>query len=331
MTRRAFTVLILLLYAALYGADVAPLPKNGEGKKRLAYLVSDLEIPFWRIMARGIEHKAASLGYGIRVYSAGNDARKELEALVRVLREGVAGIIVSPTNSSACVTLLKLAEEAGIPVVISDIGTEGGRYVSFISSDNRGGAYAIGRLLAKEMTDRGMADGGVGIIAIPQKRLNGRLRTGGFMQALNEAGVKGAGIKQQITFSYDETFRFATELIRENRNLKAIWLQGSDKYRAALAAIEKEGKEGEILLLTFDAEPEFLELIPDGVLAGAAMQQPFLMGEKAVEMMDGYLRGGKAASRVELPVLAVSAENLEELRPRILRNVFGILPERSGP
>ena len=94
---------------------------------KLVYLVSDRRIPFWDIMWRGCEAKARELGYEITVYSAENNARAELQFTARAIKEKVAGIIVSPTNSSACVTILKLAEKAGIPVVISDIGEPGER------------------------------------------------------------------------------------------------------------------------------------------------------------------------------------------------------------
>lgn len=304
-----------MLSIAAYGKDAPP--------KKLAYLVSDSSIPFWQIMARGVKHRADTLGYDITVYNAGNNAKDELKAAIKVIKEKVSGIIVSPTNSSACVTILKLANDAGIPVVISDIGTDSGEYVAYISSDNRDGAYQLGKLLAKKMTDLGWQNGRVGIIAIPQKRLNGQLRTAGFMKALNEAEIRGADIRQQVTFSYLETYKYSRDLIKKYPDLRALWLQGSDKYKGALDAIADAGKTGEILLITFDAEPLFLDLIPKGVLVGAGMQQPFLMGEKAVEAMDRHLHGKEVEQNQQLPVLAISKENIEKKLPIIKRNVLG--------
>lgn len=295
-------------------------------EKQLVYLVSDLRIPFWDIMWRGVRSKAESLGYSITVQSAENDARRELQDAVASIRRHVDGIIVSPTNSSACGTILKFANRAGVPVVISDIGTDSGEYVSYISSDNRDGAYRIGKVLAQRMQELGWQQGRVGIIAIPQRRTNGQDRTAGFMQAMSEAGIKGGGLKQQVDFFYRETYDFAKALISAHPDLRAIWLQGSDRYQAALDAIADAGKRGEILLLTFDAEPEFLQLIPEGVLVGAGMQQPFLMGERAVEAMDAHLKGEAVAKEQKLAVLPVSAGNIKEMMPLIRRNVLGMEP-----
>ena len=310
--------------AALFAGPLFAAEDDDGSGKRLAYLVSDLRIPFWGIMGRGIESAARELGYRIDIHSAENSAKREMEFVGRAIRDQVDGIIVSPTNSSACVTILKLAARAGIPVVISDIGTDGGDYVSYVSSDNLDGAYDIGKVLAKRMIELNWRDGTVGIISIPQRRENGKARTKGFMQAMEEAGIKGAGLYQQVDFSYQETYDFSRRLIADNSDLRAIWLQGSDRYQGALDAITEAGKRDDILLITFDAEPEFLDLIPQGVLVGAAMQQPYLMGREAVVAMDRHLNGLAVERELRLPILAISADNIAEKLPIIKRNVLGI-------
>lgn len=316
---------ILLVTIILVFSSPSSVTASEKNNRQLVYLVSDLRIPFWDIMARGIKHSASTLGYSLKVYSAENSAKREFEFLAKAIKNKVNGIIVSPTTSSACSTILKLAKQAGIPVVISDIGTDSGDYVSYISSNNKKGAYEIGKVLASKMQKLNWAKGRVGIVAIPQKRINGRMRTAGFMQAMDEAGIKGAGLEQQVNFSEEETYSLSKNIIDNTPDLRAIWLQGSDRYNGALRAIADAGKKGEILLLTFDAEPEFVDLIPKGILVGSAMQQPFLMGEKSVQVMDQYLKGHKVTKNIKLPILAISTDNIKKRLPVIKRNVLGIL------
>lgn len=292
--------------------------------KQLVYITSDSSIPFWQIMGKGVTQKSKELGYNIELFNSHNLEKNELKHLVNAIQKNVDGIIISPVNSSSCVTVLKLAQQANIPVVILDIGTDSGTYLSYISADNKKGAYDIGKMLAKKMKHLGKQNGKVGIISIPQKRLNGQLRTAGFMQALDEEGIKTANIKQQVDFSLNETHRLAQELIQSNPDLQAIWLQGSDKYLGALKAIKEAKKEGEILLITFDAEPIFLELIPQGVLVGAAMQQPFLMGQKAIKVFYNHFNNLSIQKSIQLPILAISQENIKEKLPEIKRNVLGL-------
>lgn len=312
-------ILAMLLVSPLSSIDSLATPE-----KRLAYVVSDIRIPFWDIMKRGIEYRTLALGYKVDVYSADNDAKREIEFIAKAIKDKVDGIVISPTNSSAAVTILRLAKSAKIPVVISDIGTDGGEYVSYIASDNFEGSYQLGKVLVKALQSRQWDKGSVGIVGIPQKRANGKARTAGFMKALDEAGIKGGNLRQQVDFSYKETYDFARELITDNPDLRALWLQGSDRYQGALDAIADAGKKGQILLVCFDAEPEFLDLIPKGVLVGAGMQQPFLMGEEAVNAMDAHFKGLHVVQKKLLPVLPVSTENIKELMPVIRRNVLGV-------
>ncbi|QOP41155.1 substrate-binding domain-containing protein [Sulfurimonas marina] len=303
---------------------VSALNANEPQTKKIAYLVSDLKIPFWDIMRKGIVSEAKTLHYDLQVYNADNSLEKELKNTVKAIRNKVDGIIVSPINSSSCVTILKLAQRANIPVVISDIGTDKGEYVSYVSSNNYQGAYAIAKVLAKHMKMLGWEKGTVGIVAIPQKRSNGKARTAGFLQGLHENNIKSSSLKQQVDFSYKETYDYTMEMIESDPNLRAVWLQGSDKYQGALDAIKDARKSGEILLVTFDAEPIFLELIPQGIVTGSAMQQPFLMGEKATALLDRHLKGKVVKKSIELPVLAISKENIDEKLPLIKRNVLGL-------
>jgi ribose transport system substrate-binding protein len=292
--------------------------------KKIVYIASDLTIPYWQILSKGIQSRAKEFDYQVDILNSSNTAKIELEAVINAINNKVDGIIISPINSSSCTTILKLAKNANIPVVIADIGTDAGEYLTYISSNNQQGAYEIGQILSSKMKELGFEEGKVGIIAIPQKRLNGQARTQGFMQALNEANIKGANIKQQVTFSLEETYLLSKELIDNTPDLKAIWLQGSDKYEGALRAIKEAKKQNSILLITFDAEPIFLDLIPQGILVGAGMQQPYLMGAESINALNQHFNGKKVIKDIQLPVLAVSQKNIHTLLPLIKKNVLGL-------
>lgn len=53
-------------------------------------------------------------------------------------------------------------------------------------------------------------------------------------------------------------------------------------------------------------------MITDGDLVAFAIQQPYLMGEKALIALDNYLNGKKVAKIEHLKVLTVSAKNIQK-------------------
>ncbi|WP_407332406.1 substrate-binding domain-containing protein [Enterovibrio sp. 27052020O] len=315
--RQCFTVIILMALSSQHAVA------DNEPPKKIAYIVSDSRIHFWDILLRGIDSSAQPLNYQVIVYSADNSRQKELQNTIAAIRDKVSGIILSPVNSSSAVTVLKLANQANIPVVIADVGSDSNDFISYISSDNFRGAFNLGQMLINTMKKKGWRSGTVGIIAIPQKRENGRARTRGFLEAITTAGYKSANIHQLRDFSYKETYDFAASLIKANPNMRAIWLQTSQQYQAAIDAIAEAQKQNEILLICFDAEPEFTKMIASGRLVGAGMQQPFLMGEQALETLDKHLNGESVEKTISLPVLSVSQSNLSLLLPDIQRNVLG--------
>ena len=308
-------ILFLLLLSSLFANQ----------HKKLAYIVSDTTIPFWQIMSKGIKEKAVEFGYEIDIYNSNNLTKNELENMALALDKKIDGLIISPINSSTAATLLEIAKMNKIPTIVADIGSDSQDYLSFISSDNKKGAYELGKILSKYMKSLSWnKEGTVGIIAIPQKRLNGKDRTIGFIQALEEDNIKVSGMYQQVDFSYEETYNYSKKLIDENKNLRAIWLQGSDKYKGALDAIKKANKQNEIALICFDAETEFLEMIQNGNLVGSAMQQPYMMGQEAVVSLNNFLNNKYVEKEQKMGILAISKDNIDDKLKIIKLNVLGI-------
>ena len=314
---KIFKIMVLLLFF------ISNLYSNQQ--KKLAYIVSDINIPFWQIISKGIKDKSNELGYEIHIYSSNNLKKNELENLASAISLKIDGLIISPINSSTASTLLEIAKMNKIPTIVADIGSDSQDYLSFISSDNKKGAYELGKILSKYMKSLSWnKEGTVGIIAIPQKRLNGKDRTIGFIQALEEDNIKVSGMYQQVDFSYEETYNYSKKLIEENKNLRAIWLQGSDKYKGALDAIKKANKQNEIALICFDAEPEFLEMIQNGDLVASAMQQPYIIGQEAVVTLNNYFNNKEVKKEQKMEILSISKENIDDKLKIIKLNVLGI-------
>ncbi len=292
--------------------------------KKIAYLVADLNIPFWQIMKEGIRRNSTKLSYDLEILDAQNNQKKELENTVKAIKDQVDGIILSAINSYTAETILKLANKANIPVVLSDVGTNSKNYVSYICSDNRLGAYKLGKYLTNELLKKGYKNGKVGIIALPQKKHIIQKRTAGFILALEESPFKSADLKQVKTRTEEETYILVKDMIEKYPDLHAIWLQSSKTYKSAIKAINDFNKQKEISLITFDLEPEFLELIPQNIILAAAIQEPFNMGKLAIEQMNNYIKGKEVKKEIKLPVNIITVNNIKKETAFIKHNVLGI-------
>jgi ABC-type sugar transport system substrate-binding protein len=289
----------------------------------IVYLTPGLDLPFWRYLSKGVENVATANGYGFQALDSHNSAQTQLQNAQDAIARGVAGIVISPTDSSTAPSVLQLAKDANIPVVIADIGTNSGDYVSFIISDNYEGAHGVGEALAAALKEKGWEDGSVGLVTISQARKNGQARTAGFRAAMEEAGITNeAGLQQMQSYTADETFKFVQDMLTANPDMRGLWIQTDQPAIGALRAIKAARRDGEILVAAFDGIPEFVDLLKSGEIVATGMQQPYLMGQKSAEAMVAFLKGETPDKEILVPILAVTSKNIEELLPTIKETVF---------
>ncbi|GIT89402.1 D-ribose ABC transporter substrate-binding protein [Roseobacter sp. OBYS 0001] len=321
MNRRTLgtTLSAALTAAVLAVGSPAQAQENGE----LVYMTPGLDLAFWRYVSEGVKSVAEENGYGFAALDSTNDPQTQLQNAQDAIARGVAGIILSPTDSSTAPAVLQLAQTAGIPVVIADIGTDSGEFVSVIGSNNYEGANGVGQALAAAMVDAGKTDATVGIVGISQARLNGQARTKGFVDAMAAGGVKGdAGLQQMQAYTAEETFKFTQDMITANPGMGGMFVQTDGPTLGALRAIKAARMDGDVLVAAFDGIPEFVPLLQSGELVVSGMQQPYLMGVRSAEAMLDHLGGGTPEKEITVPILIVTSDNIEEMLPTIKETVF---------
>ena len=307
--------------AALAAPFVSRIARGAE--KQVVYITPGLDLPFWRYLSRGIEASAIKAGFTFAALDSHNNAQTQLSNAQDAISRGVAGICISPTDSSTAPSVLALAARASIPVVVADIGTNSGDYVSFVISDNFQGAHSVGEALASALKAKSWTDGSVGIIAISQARKNGQARTAGFRKAMAEGGIaKEAGLQQMATYSTDETFKFTQDMLTANPDMRGLWVQTDQPTLGALRALKAARRTDEVLVAAFDGTPELVDLIKQGQVAGSGMQQPYLMGQKSAEALIDHLNGKAPEKQINVPILLVTAQNIGQMLPTIKQTVF---------
>jgi ribose transport system substrate-binding protein len=308
--------------AAALAATLLLGPQTSARAKDIVYLTPGLDLPFWRYVSAGVESVAKKEGYGFQTLDSRNNAQTQLRNAQDAISRGAAGIVISQTDSSTAPSVLTLAQRAKIPVVIADIGTNSGEYVSFIISDNREGAYGVGKALAAAMKEKSMQNGTYGMVTISLTRNNGKLRTEGFRAAMKEAGIKEAALEQMQNYTADETFKFTQDMVTANPNMKGLFVETDQPAMGAVRALKAARKEGQVLVAAFDGIPEFVDLIKSGQIVASGMQQPYLMGVRSGEALMKHLKGESVEKQTVVPILVVTKENIDELLPTIRQTVF---------
>lgn len=274
-----------------------------------AYLTPSLDVPFWNYMRHGIEDQISTTmpGAEITVYDSKDDANTQLANAQDAITKQVDGIIISPTDSASCVSVLSAAEEAGIPVVICDIGTDSGEYLSFISTDNEAGAKELGEYVASKLEEGDE----VAQITLPQARKNGVLRKQGFEEGIADYLVE-VDYRQMEKVNRDEGVSYTQDLITTYPDLKCIFCHSEDPSMGAVSALQEMGNTT-CQVVGFDCSPEVVQAIKDGEILATAAQQPVLMGRTAVDCLKEYVDGGTPEKEIVMDTMLVTQDNIDEI------------------
>lgn len=292
--------------------------------KLIVYITPGLDLPFWRTLGLGVKTVTESNAYRYEVMDSTNNDDKQIANAKAAIAQGAAGIVISPTDSKSVLAVLALANQAKIPVVIADIGTNGGDFVSYVKADNYKGAYGVGAALAVAMKERGWINEQFALCTISLSRKNGQDRTNGFRDAMKDAGFTNeVALRQMQTYTIEETYGFVSDILKEHPKLRGLFIEVDKPTLGALSALRDKHKTGEVLVGSFDGIPEFVDHLKNGTIVAVGMQQPFLIGSKAAEALFARIAGQTPPKQIVVPILIATDKNIVELLPTANKTVFG--------
>src|SRR4051794_13539576 len=105
MQRRTFVGLLggALVATGLAVSGAAPA---AAASKEVVYLTPGLDLPFWRYLSKGVESVVTKQGYTYQALDSHNSAQTQLQNAQDAIARGVAGIVISPTDSSTAPSVL---------------------------------------------------------------------------------------------------------------------------------------------------------------------------------------------------------------------------------
>jgi ribose transport system substrate-binding protein len=254
--------------------------------------------PFYQDLEAGLNEAADSAGFELLVTAGEFDVARQKDQVHDFIVKGVNAIVVSPCDSKSIGTAVKAANDAGIPVFTADIAclAEGVEVVSHVASDNVAG----GRLAAQAMAEALDGAGEVAIIDHPEvesviQRVKGFEHELVRWQGLEVVSkLSGHGVK-------DQAFRTAEDMLQGYPELDGIFGINDDSALGALAAVEKAGRTGSVVIIGFDAVPEAREAIAAGKIYADVIQRPREIGRRTIEAVQTYISGGAVEREILIP------------------------------
>lgn len=297
-------------------SSTIPAPAEGEstGSNVIGVSIADQKSLFYVAAVDGMEQAAAEAGYELVVLSADNDATKQVNQVQDLLTQDVGVLIYTPQDATAAAAGVKLANDSGVPVVAVDQKPESGNgeLATYIATDSVKAAYE----LCTWMFDQIGNSGEIAVLQGPLGATAELQRTEGCNNALAENPDVTVVAWESAGWDETQAFEASQNILTANPNLKAIFGESDAMALGAAKAAQQAGREG-LIFGGIDGFPTMFEAIAEGLVQATMAQQPYLMGQLAVQNAIAILEGdGESVPELQYQdTVLVTKENVAENDP----------------
>ncbi|SHO64248.1 ribose transport system substrate-binding protein [Pseudoxanthobacter soli DSM 19599] len=311
----------VLFGGVLVGSLGAATPAAADPVK-IAALPGQVGIPFYTSMQCGAQ--AAAKEFDVKLSWAGPpdwDIAQQQPFIDAALQLKPQGVILAPTDSGALVSQVEAIEAGGTPVVTVDAPLDKPVETQSIQSNH----YLGGEAAAKAMNDVAGGDGTFVVVGMRPGLPDIDARVKGFVDTFSKENPKATILP--VLYPETSSTKAAEQVaaaIQANPDLKGVYVTHSAAAEGASAAILEAGMRGKIKLISFDADPQQIRDLRDGVYDALIVQEPYQMGYDAVKTLAELVRGKIKKSDVQhdhfLPSVIVTRENMSD--PKIAASFY---------
>lgn len=245
--------------------------------------------PFYITMQNGAQAEAKKLGLHL-IWQGGSSFSPETQIpiLQTLLAKNPAVLLIAPTNNVAMVDPIKQFVSAGIPVISVDTTINDSSILkSQITSDNVQGGVAAAKAIASFAHDTGE----VAIINVKPGISTTAARQAGFLEQMKKYKNMKVVAVEYDDDSPTKAFTEAQLLLLKYPNIKGFFTTNVFSGEGVGKAVVASGLKGKVDVVGYDAEPDEVEMLKQGIITTLIVQNPAEEGSLAVQYAYDIMTG----------------------------------------
>ena len=300
------------------GSETAQEAENGAGEEtkeggtedmRFALFLASVPNETTTSIKEAAEARAEELGFTCETFIGNDDQNEQVSQIETCITEGYDGLMIEPITSDGCLTVMKEAKDAGIPVVtVMQDCSDPSLVYSHIGADHKG----AGKLQMEQVCK---ALGGKGKIAVITGVMGstGQIQlSDGYEAALENYPDIEVVEEQDAEWLIDNAMSIAETWLQKYDDLDAIVAQSDQMALGALQACKDMGVE--INISGRDAQTAALKEVADGSMFGTVSQNSGQMGTTAVDVLLQVIDGEEVEDTYFTDNVFVNSENVTEFQ-----------------
>jgi ribose transport system substrate-binding protein len=239
--------------------------------------------------------------------AAETDIAAEMQIVETMIDRQVDAICLAPSDRSAFQIVVNRAAKAGIPVIIYDSGLDSDNYRTFVANDN----YLGGKMGSERLGERMGGRGKIVMVKTVPGGASTTAREDGFRDGL-KAKYPGIEILDERfgMASVAQSLTVTENMLTAHPELQGIFCSNESGSLGASQALRARNKKLE--LVGFDSSPSLIEALRAGWIDTLVIQDPFKMGETAVNIAVKAIKGEQTPKKIALPPRLVDLGNLHD-------------------
>ncbi len=288
--------------------------KGANAPVRLAVVPKAIGFDFWEQVRLGAQCAAKKASGDVNVQWDGVTAETDVNGQVNLLQnfitQGVDGLVYAATDAKVLSKVTQSAQQQNITVVNIDSGTDPQpSNVPIFATDNVAAAEQVPDLMAKQLGKEG---GEVAFIPFQQGTLTNDQREEGFKKSLKQHPELKLVAEQSSQSDYNKALQVTEDILTAHPDLDAIFAANEPGVLGAAEAVRQAGKAGDIVIIGWDASPEEIQGVSDGVISALIVQNPFKMGYDGTNAAVKIIREGAKVQSEDTGSTVVTKDNLND-------------------
>jgi len=293
---------------------------NPATEETIAVVPRTTGMALWEPEHAGAQLTASRLG--LKVYwnapTREDDVQGQIALVERIIERGYAGLVLSPDQNLALMTVVRRALSHNIPTVIvgSGLPLEPGGNLSYVLNDD----HEMGTMAAARMGKILEGKGTVAIIGINPAIAGIPERVEAFDLTLASRFPGLRVIERRIgSFNVPYEQQITEEVLNTHPDLDAIFAVSADATRGAYSALVELHRTKTVKLIGCDQD--LLMPLVTGEIDSVFAENTFEMGRKAVEFVANAREGKAVPPITRLQPLLVTKDNFQSAD---IRKILGL-------
>ena len=284
------------------GNDKQQTTEKAETKDEytFGYIAYDMKDIWNEYSAKAFEYAATKQDVKVKtvILDSQNSLEESVAAMESLIQQGVYGISIFPISTEQGSTLVKMANEAGIPVTVEnfEMNDNSGDYIASIACKYDDIGYAAIKYIAEKQ--------GAGVYEKYQE---------GVDRALKEFGDKVSVVSTlHGDWQTEKAYNITTDLISSGKEFDYIFANNGLMAQGCYKAVKDAGL-GNIPIVSTGGSPDDYKMLQDGIESANMTAPVSIQGITTFQnLYDSVVLNKEVEKFKALPIIPVGADKLDD-------------------